>query len=94
MKSVYFAGSFVGAVLGGALSDVRGRRSTLVHMWALTALGTTLAAASQHWLLYAAARFTLGITAKCAAPSASPPCPPPRPWNIIPRPSASVPMPT
>ena len=51
-----------------ALSDARGRRPTLVHMWALTALGTTLAAASRHWLLYAAARFTLGITAKCAAP--------------------------
>jgi len=68
MKSLYFAGSFVGAVLGGALSDARGRRPTLIHMWALTALGTSLAAASQHWLLYAAARFTLGITSKCAVP--------------------------
>lgn len=64
MKSLYFAGSFAGALLGGTLSDSRGRRPTLLVMWALTAVTTTIAAAAQHWLMYAAARFILGVTTK------------------------------
>jgi MFS family permease len=61
--SIYFAGLLFGAILGGQLSDMFGRRPILLVSWTgLIAIQACLAVAKS-WPVYAALRAIVGLFA-------------------------------
>ncbi|XP_064621112.1 solute carrier family 22 member 15-like [Lineus longissimus] len=65
--SIYFAGLLVGAIIGGQLSDMLGRRPILLAAWTGLIAAQACLAAVTLWPVYAALRFIVGLFAGCCA---------------------------
>ncbi|XP_074648597.1 solute carrier family 22 member 15-like isoform X2 [Tubulanus polymorphus] len=67
ITSIFFVGVLIGAVLGGQLSDLFGRKMTLLVVWAVAMIGQTCSGFIPNWPGYAAVRFVTGTAAGIVA---------------------------